>query len=69
MGWDLVLLWLWCRPAATAPLDLLAWDLPYAVGAAKKSKKKKKQKKKRKKEKPKLLPESPPMCCIVQVSK
>ena len=31
---DLVLLWLWCRPAAVALTRPLAWDLPYAVGAA-----------------------------------
>ena len=33
-GSDLVLLWLWCRPAATAPAGLLAWDRTYAVGVA-----------------------------------
>ena len=26
--------WLWRRPAATAPIRPLAWELPYAVGAA-----------------------------------
>ena len=31
---DLVLLWLWCRLAATAPIRPLAWEPPYAVGAA-----------------------------------
>ena len=36
------LAWLWCRPAATALIRLLAWELPYAVGVALKSKKKKK---------------------------
>ena len=41
-SWDLVLLWLWCRPAATAPIRLLAWEPPYAGGAALKKKKKKK---------------------------
>ena len=30
---DLVLLWLWCRPAATAPIRPLAWEPPYALGA------------------------------------
>ena len=34
---DPALLWLWCRPAATAPIQLLAWEIPYAVGAALKS--------------------------------
>ena len=38
---DLVLLWLWCRPAATALLWPLAWELPYAAGVALKSQKKK----------------------------
>ena len=31
---DPVLLWLWCRPAAVAPIQLLAWELPYAAGPA-----------------------------------
>ena len=31
---DLALLWLWCRPAATAPIGPLAWEPPYAVGVA-----------------------------------
>ena len=31
---DPLLLWLWCRPAATAPIQLLAWELPYATRAA-----------------------------------
>ena len=31
---DLMLLWLWCRPAAVAPIQPLAWEPPYAVGAA-----------------------------------
>ena len=33
-GSDPALLWLWCRPAATAPIGPLAWEPPYAVGAA-----------------------------------
>ena len=42
---DATLLWLWCRPAATALIRRLAWELPYAVGAAlEKTKKKKKSK-------------------------
>ena len=39
-GTDLALLWLWCRPAAVAPIGSLAWELPHAVGAALKSNKK-----------------------------
>ena len=31
---DQALLWLWCRPAATAPIGPLAWEPPYAAGAA-----------------------------------
>ena len=36
---DPALLCLWCRPAAAAPIRSLAWDSPYATGAALKSKK------------------------------
>ena len=38
---DPALLWLWCWPAAAAPVQPLAWEPPYAVGVALKSKKKK----------------------------
>ena len=31
---DPALLWLWCRPAATAPIWPLAWEPPYGAGAA-----------------------------------
>jgi len=31
---DPALLWLWCRPVATAPIQLLAWEPPYAAEAA-----------------------------------
>ena len=34
---------LWCRPAAEAPIQPLAWELPYAESGALKSKKKKKK--------------------------
>ena len=40
-GLDLALLWLWRRPAAVVPIRPLAWEPPYAVGAALKDKKKK----------------------------
>ena len=36
---DLALLWLWHRMAAAAPVQPLAWELPYAVGAVTKKKK------------------------------
>ena len=40
---DPALLWLWCRPAAAAPIRPLAWELLYAARTAlKKAKKKKK---------------------------
>ena len=38
-GSDLVLLGLWCRPAAAAPIQPLAWGPPHASGVALKSKK------------------------------
>ena len=52
VGWscgsDPEMEWLWCRPAAAARICPLAWELPYASGAApKKQKKTKKQKNKK----------------------
>ena len=47
-GSDLELLWFWRRPAATALIRPLAWEPPYATGAA--LEKAKRQKKKEKKE-------------------
>ena len=44
-GSDLALMWLWCRPAAIALIQTLAWELLYAAGVALK-----RQKRKRKKE-------------------
>ena len=46
---DLVLLWLWHKPAATAPIRPLAWEPPYAVGygPGKRQKKKKKRERER----------------------
>ena len=34
LGSDPELLWIWCRRVATAPMRPLAWEPPYAVGAA-----------------------------------
>ena len=31
---DPALLWLWCRLAAAAPIQPLAWEPPHAVGVA-----------------------------------
>ena len=44
LGLDPVLLWLWRRLVATAPIPALAWEPPHAVGVAleKTGKKKKK---------------------------
>ena len=41
-GSDLMLLWLWCMLAVAALIQPLAWELPYAMGAALKSNKLKK---------------------------
>ena len=44
---DPSLLWLWRRPVATAPIGPLAWEPPYAPGAAQEIAKRQKKKKKR----------------------
>ena len=58
-GLDLALLWLWCRPVATALIRPLAWEPPYAVGSGprkgKKTKNKTKQKTKEKNKYGKIL--------------
>ena len=41
---DPALLWLWCRWAAIAQIQPLAWEPPYAVDAALKKKKEKRKK-------------------------
>ena len=41
-GLDPLLLWLWHRLAAIAPIGSLAWEPPYAVGVALKRQKDKK---------------------------
>ena len=43
---DPALLWLWCKPVATALIGPLAWKPPYAMGAALKRPKEKKKKEK-----------------------
>ena len=48
-GSDPVLLWLWRRPVATAPIGPLAWEPPYAAGVAQEIAKRQKKKKKKKK--------------------
>ena len=47
-GSDPTFLWLWCRPEATAPIRPLAWEPPYAAGAALEKAKRQKKKKKKK---------------------
>ena len=54
-----MLLWLWCRSAATALIRPLAWELPYAVGVALKKQKTKKKKKKKKEKKNEVIGEFP----------
>ena len=39
-GSDPAFLWLWCRLAATAPIQSLAWESPHAAGGVLKKKKK-----------------------------
>ena len=46
-GSDLALLWLWCRPAAAAPIRPLTWEFSYATSVALKRKKKKKRRRRR----------------------
>ena len=49
-GSDPALLWFWGRLVAAAQIEPLAWETPYAAGAAKKWQKEKKKKKKKKME-------------------
>ena len=46
---DPELLWLWCRPVATAPIWPLAWEPPYATGVAQEKAKRPKNKETNKK--------------------
>ena len=46
-GSDPALLWLWCRLAAVAQIGPLAWEPPYATGAALKKKKKRREREKK----------------------
>ena len=46
-GSDPLLLWLWGRPVAVAPIGPLAWELPYAVDVVLKRQRDKKKKKKK----------------------
>ena len=42
-GLDPALLWWWRRPAAVAPIQPLAWELPYAGATLKRKKKERKK--------------------------
>ena len=44
-GSDPALLWLWRKPVATAPIQPLAWEPPYVMGAAQEIAKRQKKKK------------------------
>ena len=44
------MLWLWCRPAAAAPIRPLAWEPPHAAEVALEMAKRPKRKKERKRE-------------------
>ena len=48
-GLDPALLWLWHRPAATALIQPLVWELPYGVGVAQEMAKRQKLTNKQKK--------------------
>jgi len=50
-GLDPALLWLWRRQAATAPIRPLAWEPPYAMGAAQEMAKRQKENKNKKNKK------------------
>jgi len=53
-GSDPALLWLWCRPVATAPIRPLAWEPPYGTGAVlEKAKRQEKKERKREREREK----------------
>ena len=45
---DPTFLWLWRKPVATTPIQPLAWEPPYAAGAAQEMAKRQKKKKKKK---------------------
>ena len=46
-GLDPALLWLWCRPAVTAPIRPPAWETPHAAGVTLKRQNTKKRKRKK----------------------
>ena len=50
-----MLLWLWCRQAAAAPIRPLAWEPPYAMGVAQEMAKRQKTKDKKKKKETEYL--------------
>ena len=61
---DPALMWLWCRPAATAPVGPLAWGHPYITDTALKRQKDKKKKKKKKRERENTFAQSVAACHI-----
>ena len=65
---DPELLWLWCRPAAAAPIQLLAWELPYAMGGALKRQQTKTILSSILKRKPRSIKSSPSVHCTVYLT-
>ena len=61
---DLALLWLWCRPAAAAPIQPLAWEFPHAASTALKSKNKIKINENRNKEWESRFEGDPSLCSL-----
>ena len=59
LGLDPVLLWLWCRLVATAPIQPLAWEPAYAAGVAQEITKRQKKKKKEERKKAVLSKKHP----------
>ena len=55
LGQDPALLRRWCGPAATTPIQPLAWEPPYAEGAVLKRQTKQNKQRKPPKQNPKLL--------------
>ena len=66
-GSDLVLLWLWCRPAATALIRPLVWEPLCAAGAALKKPKNKNKNKPQNTHKPRgIAPRTMPLTAVPQ---
>ena len=60
--------WLWYRPAATALIRPLAWELLYAADVALKSKKKKKKKERERESGKEYMYVSELICCTPETN-